>query len=111
MAALEYATPRDTARPVPSFAAKVLGWASMIIFGIVLICFVVGVAGMCFDPSVKEQWGRLHYLFLMFLPTVLLCPIGAIVGLVGMIKGSHPATLGFFLNGIPFLLFLVWRLH
>src|SRR5205085_3011494 len=107
MAPLDYATPRTTAPARPTFAAKVLGWVSLVIFGIVVVCFVVGVAGMCFDPSVKEQWGGLHYLFLMFLPTILVCPLGAIVGLIGMIKGSSPAACGFFLNGVPFLLFLV----
>jgi hypothetical protein len=111
MAALDYATPQPAARRVPTAAAKVLGWSSLVIFAIVLVCFVVGLVGALRDPHAHEpgSWSGLPYLFLMALPTLVLCPFGLLAGLFGIVRGSPGAWTGFTLNGIALITFFLWR--
>jgi hypothetical protein len=52
------------------------GMLSVAAFCVTTVCFVTGAAGMLFDPSVKETWGGLLYLFLMTLPPIARIPGG-----------------------------------
>ena len=111
MASLEYATPGPPTPARPSVVGNALGWFSLATFGVVVLCFLCGLAGALFDPAVHEpeSWAGLPYLFLMALPTLFLCPLGLLAGLFGIIRGSGLAWAAFLLNAASLIAFFLWR--
>jgi hypothetical protein len=110
----DYETP-EAERPVPPPAppvvpaADVPGFLSLVLFGGVLLCFCVGLAGLLFDPRAKEDQGGGGYLIFMALPVVVACPLGLILGLLGLRDGpARLSAIGVVCNGAALLLFVLW---
>lgn len=103
--------PRAAHRRRPHTGPDVLGVLSLVIFAGVLLCFLGGLAGLYFDPGAKEEWGGIGYIFLMLLPVMFVCPLGLLLGLVGMLgKPAYLSKVGVFCNGAALAMLLLWRL-
>jgi hypothetical protein len=111
MSALDYAAPQARPSARRSSSGDVLGWLSVAAFGVVVVCFIVGLVGVVFDPAVNEpdSWAALPYLFLMALPTLFLCPLGLLAGVFGIVRGSGLAWVAFLLNAASLIVFFLWR--
>jgi len=104
--------PPSERRPDPGphrGGATVVGAMSVVIFGLALLCYVGGRAGLWLDPSSDEKWGGLGYTMLMLTPVMYGCPLGLLLGLLSTWGRSGLGMVGAAGNALLLLLLFMWR--
>src|SRR4051812_32082194 len=100
------------AAPEPDPDGDLTGWGSLVCLVLFIACVIWTYVYVRYWVDPKQDWGGIEAFFGTLYPGICLLPLGAFLGLVGVMRtrANTASLIGPILNGGILLLALLWHL-